>query len=439
MTQLTEEPVIPDHGPVEPQKLVWRGEHRFRVHTRAYTDQSIFSLEQQRIWRKNWVYLGHESEVSNPGNYMTTYIGDQPVIITRGRDGNLNAFYNRCRHRGALVCRDLKGTANFFRCPYHGWVYGNDGKLIGVAERDGYPEDFDQPEGLLRVPRVENFHGFIFGSSAPEGPSLESHLGLAGDWIQRRVAMSPVGELRVVSKPFVLTYKGNWKFQYENIIDEYHFAFVHESFMNLQAEYGARTGDFGAHVTGALADQQKRRHSGRRSIGSSTGHGLGERTVAPETLDGLLNGEDADYYHALLDLHGRDQLLLMLGGGSAMIFPNLGLIHRQIRTIRPLSTNETEVAIYPYEVVGAPESHNEGWLRSQERFYGAAGYGAPDDVEMFALNQDGLAAEAIHWLIMERGLHREEVSASGDVVGVVGDEAPLRALWRSWLSAMDPA
>jgi phenylpropionate dioxygenase-like ring-hydroxylating dioxygenase large terminal subunit len=248
--------------------------------------------------------------------------------------------------------------------------------------------------------------------------------------------MSPVGEIELVSDPYVVEYKGNWKFQIENIIDEYHFAFVHEPFMKLQEKYGDRTGDYGAHVSGSVENMNQRRQAGRRSWGGVGGHGLGERQVSDDKLDELLGGEDSDYYKTLLDQHGRDELSRMVGGGSVMTHPNLGLIHRQIRVIRPLSVDRTEVTIYPYEVKGAPASHNEGWLRSQERFYGPAGYGMPDDVEMFALNQQGLAAKAVEWLILERGLDREEVNEHGDKSAPVGGETPLRALWEEWLNLM---
>ncbi len=423
-----------------PQDLVLRGPGTFRVHTRAYTDPEIFRLEMERIWNRTWVYVGHECEIPQPGNYKTAHIGLQPVIVTRGDDGSINVFYNRCRHRGSVVCREPRGFANNFRCPYHGWIYGKDGRLIGVSMRNGYPKDFDQPEGLLRVPRVASYRGLIFASAAADGPDLRTHLGLARTWIDRRVGMSPVGEIELVSEPYVVEYRGNWKFQIENIIDEYHFAFVHEPFMKLQEKYGDSTGDYGAHVGGKVKGMTERRQAGRRSFGGVGGHGLGERRVSDDDLDALLNGEDADYYRTLLDRHGREELAYMAGGGSVMTHPNLGLIHRQIRVIRPITVDRTEVTVYPYEVKGAPAAHNEGWLRSQERFYGPAGYGMPDDVEMFALNQQGLAATAVDWLILERGIDREEVvNERGDKASPVGSETPLRALWEEWLNLMsDP-
>lgn len=422
---------------LSPGDLVKRGPGTFRVHTRAYTDPDIFEMEMERIFARTWVYVGHESEIPEPGNYKTSHVGRQPVIVTRADKGVINVFYNRCRHRGSVVCREPRGFANSFRCPYHGWVYGRDGRLIGVSMRDGYAPDFDQPEGLLEVARVESYRGLIFASATPDVPELTTHLGLAATWIDRRVGMSPVGEIELVSEPYVVEYQGNWKFMIENIIDEYHFAFVHEPFMKLQEKYGQSTGDHGAHVSGSVEKMNERRQGGRISYGGVGGHGLGERRISDDDLDAKLTGENADYYRSLLEQHGRDELARMIGGGSVMTHPNVGMIHRQIRVIRPLAVDRTEVSIYPYEVKGAPASDNEGWLRSQERFYGPAGYGMPDDVEMFALNQQGLSADAVDWLILERGLDREQViNERGDKSAPVGGETPLRALWEEWLKLM---
>lgn len=415
---------------------ILRGPGTFRVHTRAYTSQEVFDIEMDRIFSRRWVYVAHESEIPDPGNYKTAHIGKQPVIVTRRRNGSIGVMYNRCRHRGAVVCREPKGFANTFRCPYHGWVYGSDGKLIGVSMKDGYAKDFNQPEGLLQVPRVEVYKGLIFANASEEGPDLVTQLGTAAKWIDRKVGLSPVGQLKLTSDPYVVVYEGNWKFAYENIIDEYHFAFVHEPFMKLQEKYGDTTGDYGVHVTGHVENMNERRQAGRRSIGGWGGHGLQERRVSEDDVDAALNGPDAEYYRELEQIHGREELAYVLGGGAAMINPNVGLIHWQIRVLRPLSPGRTEVTIYPFEVVGAPEEHNQGWLRSQERFYGPAGYGMPDDVEMFALNQQGLEASAVDWLILERGIDREEVSPGGDIICPPGGESPLRALWGAWLEAM---
>src|SRR5579884_2824017 len=137
-----------------------------RVHGRVYYDPAIFELEMERIFGRCWVYVAHETEISEPGDYRATTIGLQPVIVTRDADsGAIQVLYNRCRQRAATVCQDEAGTAHYFRCAYHGWTYNNRGELIGVPYRQGYGPAFTSAEyGLVRVPRVASYRGFIFAS-----------------------------------------------------------------------------------------------------------------------------------------------------------------------------------------------------------------------------------------------------------------------------------
>src|SRR5262249_19513183 len=161
------------------------------------------------------------------------------VIVARDSAGSINVFVNRCRHRGAVLCREARGNARHFNCPYHGWVYTNDGKLTAVTHRDevgGYSKDFDQPEGLFKLPKVDVYRGFVFASFNPDVQPLLQHLGYARVLLDRRLNLSPVGEIVLRSDPFVGRYKGNWKFQAENIVDDYHFLFVHNAFVELQTK-----------------------------------------------------------------------------------------------------------------------------------------------------------------------------------------------------------
>src|SRR5690606_16276371 len=114
------------------------------------------------------------------------------------------------------------------------------------------------------------------------------------------------------------------------------------------------------------------------------------------------------------------------------IFPNFGIIHNQLRVWRPVSPNQTEVTVYPYALDGAPEGFNKGMLRSHERFYGPAGYGAVDDLEIFAVSQQGLSVTAMDWLILERGMHSEKPLSADEIEGMPSSETVHRAFWRAW-------
>ena len=147
---------------------------RDSVHRSVYTDPEIFALEMERIFGRTWVYLGHDCEISQEGDYKTTTIGTHPVILSRLTDGSVTALLNRCRHRGATVCQHEVGNSRFFRCAYHAWTYSNDGTLVGVPMPAGYGPSFNrEAHGLAKVPRVASYRGFIFGSMAEDGPTLE--------------------------------------------------------------------------------------------------------------------------------------------------------------------------------------------------------------------------------------------------------------------------
>jgi phenylpropionate dioxygenase-like ring-hydroxylating dioxygenase large terminal subunit len=419
--------------------LVRKSPRTFRVHTRAYTDPAIFRAEMERIFNRTWVFVAHESQIPKPGDFQTSYMGQQPVIVSRDQEGQVHVLVNRCRHRGAVICREGHGSATEFNCPYHGWVYGLDGKLISMSERreaGGYADDFDAPDGLHRPARVEVYRGFIFASFNRDVPPLQDHLGRAKGVIDRKLDMSPVGQIEFVSRPYVSRYQGNWKFQAENIVDEYHFMHTHKGFVQLQAKYGQTTGDFDVHKGGSAKTMRKVRFSGV-TWDCVNGHGLVE-TPSGE-IDSYLSGEFGEYFESIRDRHGAETLASMTGKLSASIFPNLGLIHNQVRVWRPIAPDMTEVTIYPYELKGAPAGYNEGMLRSQERFYGPAGHGQADDVEIFARNQQGLAGSAVEWLILERGLGSDVLDAEGNYKGLTTSEAPQRALWREWDRLMQQA
>ena len=139
----------------------------------VFNDPGIFELECQKIFTRAWMYLGHESEIPQPGDYVLRYIVRDPFVVVRDEQGRVRALLNHCRHKGMQVCRSEVGNASHFRCPYHGWTYRNDGALVGIpAQKDAYGEAFDKSRLGLHQLRVESYDGLIFGTMAEEGPSL---------------------------------------------------------------------------------------------------------------------------------------------------------------------------------------------------------------------------------------------------------------------------
>ena len=125
-----------------------------RVHRDVYTDPEIFELEMERIFGRAWLYVGHASQVSAPGDFITTELGRQPVIMVRHRDGTIHVLLNRCTHRGAKVINERKGNAPRLTCCYHGWSFDTDGRLAGVPVPEGRAADFDRARSVLRTRRA---------------------------------------------------------------------------------------------------------------------------------------------------------------------------------------------------------------------------------------------------------------------------------------------
>src|SRR5262249_49999603 len=169
---------------VEQAELAWSSRGVASVPYRVFYDPSVYELEQRRLFQGPvWNYLALEAEVPNPGDYKASFVGDTPVVLSRGRDGTLHGFVNRCAHRGSLVCRELRGNATTHVCIYHQWSYDLAGNLIGVPFRHGiegkggYPSDFVPANHGLQKLHVATYAGLVFVSFSDEAEPLEDYLG----------------------------------------------------------------------------------------------------------------------------------------------------------------------------------------------------------------------------------------------------------------------
>ncbi|MDX6343204.1 MAG: hypothetical protein QOH87_3342, partial [Trebonia sp.] len=146
------------------------------VRREIYRDAEVFALEMERIFKRTWVFMAHDSELAASGDYLTMRIGTEPVVLVRGEDDQVRVLVNRCMHRGAIVCERAAGNAKSFRCQYHGWTYRNDGQLVGVPYPERQAADVRERLGLVALPRVESYRGLIFASFNPGVPPLTDYL-----------------------------------------------------------------------------------------------------------------------------------------------------------------------------------------------------------------------------------------------------------------------
>ena len=404
--------------------LVVDDPREFRVHGSVYADAAVFEAEMERIFERTWVYAGHESELTAAGDYKTILVGTQPVILSRHEDGEVHALYNRCRHRGAVVCRQERGHSNFFRCRYHNWVYANNGDLIGMSQSTGYPDDFDRSAyGLVPVSRIANYRGLIFISLSEVGPSFDEHLAPVRKYVDAWLGRSPVEQIEVLLPPHRYEYPGNWKLQAENGYDGYHGNYVHLSWQRVLQLSKEST----------VEEVQKYRQEGA-ARGLPRGHGLLERpgSLNPaSSWTARMMDRYPEYAKAMSAKYSEPQLIDLSARRNIFIFPNLYLFDTHLRVIVPKAVNRTEVQLYVYALRGVPDAINDGRIRGHERFYGPAGFGAPDDIEVFTEVQTGVRARGHEWNLFCRGQHRERVE-NGEQIGHTTDEAPQRALYRQW-------
>ena len=414
------------------------------VHSAVYTDDSVFAAELERIFYRDWVYLAHESEIPEPGDYCTKWIGNQKVIVVRDSDGEVHGFFNRCRHRGTALCTLESGNAKFFQCPYHGWSYNTRGKLVGVPYPSRYGADFKKNElGLAPLPRFDAYRGFIFASLSGEAPELLAHLGRTTEYIDLFLSGSPTEQIELSAGVSKSLFRGNWKFVG---MDGYHVNFVHKTVLDLEEQRfrgddyvrGMRNSDKSPNESWDLGGGHSRLNlslTDRVEIGR-----VSTTAVAGEIPD---TDEGRSYFQAMIDRWGtreKAQEVINLSRDVHLhIWPNLQLIGSQVRVIRPLSAGMTEVIGYPAMLAGVPPEINEKRLRAYEWFNGVAGFGGPDDTEIFERNQIGLECDNEPWLVLTRGMSDAQSGVGGTVVGNVTDEVPQRAQLRRWLEDMQPA
>ena len=214
-----------------------------------FREPAIFLVELERIFAQKWVFLGFESEIPNPSDYMLRRIGVDQVIVTRNSSGKIHVLANFCRHRGTTVCQSDRGNASHFRCPYHGWVYKNNGDWVGAPDKGKAYKNLNTKEwGLLKAPHVDTFLGMIFASLDPDAPSLLEYLGGAA-WMMRAAMDLHPGGMKPMGPPDRYRVRGDWKTAAENFGgDIYHVGVAHGSVQTINMAQGFDTvNDYSIH------------------------------------------------------------------------------------------------------------------------------------------------------------------------------------------------
>ena len=204
-----------------------------------FANDAVFDAEMDRIFARSWVFLGFEAEIPNPGDYIQRKIGRDSVIVTRDGKREIHVLANFCRHRGTKLCQTDQGNTSHFRCPYHGWVFKNNGDWVGAPDKNKAYRDINKKDwGLLKAPHVDSYLGMIFASLDPKAPSLQEYLGGAG-WMMRGLADLHAAGMSPMGAPDRYQVRGDWKTGAENFGgDIYHVGVAHVSVQDIDLAQG---------------------------------------------------------------------------------------------------------------------------------------------------------------------------------------------------------
>jgi phenylpropionate dioxygenase-like ring-hydroxylating dioxygenase large terminal subunit len=401
----------------------WPSEGATRVPYWVYQDQDLYREEQSRIWRGDtWSYLCLEAELPEPKTFVTTFVGDMPVVVTRDARGELHAWENRCSHRGALVCMQPRGIAERFSCIYHNWTYDHAGNLTSVAFRKGIggkggmPADANPESQAPKQLRVESLGGLVFGSLSKNVPNLETYVGPEVLPRLKRVLKKPLKVLGAYTQVL----PNNWKLYMDNTKDTYHASLLHLFFTRFRINRLTQGGGVfvskdGAHhctyteMIEAKDDAYER--GGMRSAGSQA-----FALEKPEVL------------HQVDEFGDRVSIQILT------LFP--GFVLHQIRNslaarqVVPKGVDRTELH---WTLFGFADDDEEMTRRRllQANLVGPAGFISMEDGAATSFVQRGVAGSPERASVIEMG---------GANVGS-GDsrltETAVRGLWKAWRRHMN--
>jgi nitrite reductase/ring-hydroxylating ferredoxin subunit len=376
---------------------------RRRLSARVHSDPEIYDLEMDRIFTKAWVFVGHESEIPNSGDYMLRKIGEDPVIVTRDDTGAIQVLLNVCSHRGMQVCRSDYGNAAAFSCPYHGFTYDGTGQLVGIPyEKHYYGEGtVDKSEMSLPRARVDAALGLIFATWDQGAPTLADYLGDNVFYMGTVFDRTDKG-LETVGPPMRWTFHANWKLPSEqNIgIDGYHNSWTHRSMIDLGIFGAGKTDPDSLALVGTNVSSRWA-HSARivdfsgvvgvQKGGPSEGLDAVLRSMPPPGL----TAELLDQLDGHLTLHQKEVLALSppFAGG---VFPNFAWLAFQwpaadgslsailtIRTFLPRGPDKVEFVTWVLVEKDAPEDVKAAVRKTTIQTFSSSGMFEVDDAEMF--------------------------------------------------------
>ena len=403
--------------------------HRYLVNKRAFVDPRLFAREMQAVYGSLWLYVGHETEIPQPGDFVSRTVAGRPLLFVRGSDGTARVFLNTCTHNGAKVCREDFGNRRHFPCAYHGWVFDHDGRLLEVPGEAAFGPQFDKAdEGLIAPPSQASYRGFTFVSFARRD-DLTAYLAGAAQYLDILCQTSAAG-MRVLPGTHVYATRANWKMLPVNVIDGNHFMPTHVTYLQYLRERGSEM-------------KEPIRDFHEAHLGN--GHTVFEYEAPWGRPQGKPDPAWSDAVNAQIATR-RQELIARLGpdlgdriarkNRNLVIFPNLiinDIMGLTVRSFQPVTPGYLEVNAVSLAPRGEHPEMRAWRQYNFNEFLGPAGFATPDDVEMLELCQQAYQnMPEVGWNDISKGMNRPD-NNQGD------DEVQMRSFWIRWDELMGAA
>ncbi len=407
-----------------------------------FVNEDIYQQEQERVFAQAWLFVGHESQVTKPGDYFVSSMGEESVILCRDRQGKVHIFLNTCTHRGMKVCRYDEGNTPVFSCPYHGWSFATDGKLVGVPYfKDAYNENLDKSKwGLPEVPQMYNYKGSIWASWDKNAPPFLDYLGDMKMFLDLALdgRDGSEGGSEILGGVQKWTMPSNWKFAAENFAGDGYHNISHRSVDmvgigpsgkgrrdNVEIEPGRRLNiSFPELGHAAVVDMQP---PGTPQIATYTNS---------QVVGEYFREQEAKRRESL---GGKPNLIGMVG----TVFPNMSYLARQPRSIamwHPRGPNNTEAWRWFLIDKNTPDEVKEVLRHYYIRYSGPGGMTEQDDMENwnYAHNasRGAIARRTPYNYEMGIGVIRKDTGLPGVVTEKISEENQ-RGFYRRWAAMMD--
>ena len=360
------------------------------ISRRCWSDPAVYEWEKQAIFGRNWLFLGHESQIREPGDFVQAFMCETPIILARGDDGGVHASVNSCSHRGLPVCRADHGNTRRFVCPYHNWSYSVSGDLVSIPQENALRHAPDKSAlGLKAVPRVDSWRGMIFGCFDPGVMPLADYLGDMRFYLDAFFERFPQG-IEFMGAPHRWLIDANWKLPVENQLgDVNHGPFLHSAIIPREAQDAIEALGY--------------------SVVTQPGHGATFRLMPEDTpfeevawgmegMGGILGGAEVQAYLQEVQARAAERvgpLRARMKGLTYGIYPNLSFLwsNTSFKVSHPRGPGQVEYWSWAVVPADAPESVKKVLRTNYTSFFGPGGLLEQEDSEAWSQQYRGSAID----------------------------------------------